>query len=129
MSDQINKRFLEAKKPLDLSQEEKDTLLDLEQQGYKAYIATVECQYIVVAKDEEEAQDVASNAHKEEYYYGSDFDIGSFSYTPGGWEDNSLVWNNTNMDVSVRIALHLPGGYKFQEEKSDPNQQELFPKD
>lgn len=88
----------------------------------KAYIATVEVEFIVVGKDEDEALEVAQNSVKEvindiPYYELLDsYCIKEATYYPDSWDENCLPYGTKN-DVPVGHFMNQTPAYQKSKER------------
>ena len=113
-----------------LDEKQFQQLKRLQDEGYKAYLVSIELDYVVVAKDEREAQDLGEQALRDDSPSSYDFDASPLNHLPADWDHDSLAWHDSGQgDIEVITATHLPGGYRYKDSDApDPNQQDLFPR-
>lgn len=79
----------------------------------RAYLATVELEYIVVAETEEQAKRLAIKEFRDDSVWEEDFQLGEVRHVPWQYEsDGAMVPVFGGEDIPVSEALKLPGGYK-----------------
>lgn len=77
----------------------------------RSFIATIEIEMCIVADTQKEAQEIARKNFQNEIDSAppcnEDFSIHIMDYIPASYEDDSLVYNNLNRDITCIEALKM----------------------